>query len=70
MGQWCKKLLVQFKPSKPTAQELWVSVRTHGWIPPHPSEPQSRERMLRSNTSETWGTMLKTDGRRCSPPLH
>ncbi len=65
-----QKLLVQFKPDTPSAQEQWVSVRTYGWVPPHPPEPQSRRRMLRHNAMEAWETMLKTGWRRCSPPVH
>ena len=65
-----QQLLVQFKPDTPSAQEQWVSVRTYGWKPPHPPEPQSRRRMLRPNAIEAWETMLKTGWRRCSPPVH
>ena len=65
-----QQLLVQFKPDTPSAQEQWVSVRTYGWKPPNPPEPQSRRRMLRPNAVEAWETMLKTGWRRCSPPVH
>ena len=50
-----QQLLVQFKPDTPSAQEQWVSVRTYGWKPPHPPEPQSRRRMLRPNAVEASG---------------
>ena len=61
--------LCHFKPSMVTVYGQWVEVRTFSWVPPRLLVPITQRRMLRHNSIESWGKMLKTGWVRSRPPV-
>ena len=41
--------LCHFKPDTATVHAQWVAIRAYSYVPPHPTVPMTRRRMLRHN---------------------